>query len=529
MTPQPFTHPNALKVFGPAGSGKTRTLIEILWDHVSAGDFLLSEGIICSFTRAASYDIARRASGGAAPGRHHTTLHALCKRYYGFDGEAVNKHLRGFFAERHIAYTPSRHDGDEWAPDEEWSKSEGGELMAFIGLCRNRLLTLAEGRALQRPPKGLEHWWDTGALERLYADYTQWKDDHQFFDFTDLLEYAVKHPPQGRWPFFVLDEAQDCTPLQWAVAQLFAARAEVAYIGGDDDQAIYSWAGATPVEFLRAQTTETDILHINHRSAGLIVDESQAFIRQNVERQDKGTRAVRDGGEIGSAAFPVLSSDESTFVMGRAHYLLEPLMQELEVACYPFVDKRGKYGVTGKAAATYERYSRLHRGQALTLGEWRLLADEIPAAPWLTHGTKARLAAIPADQQKALYIRLPDITTYGALVDLQQKIAEGNLSPIYRLDRSRIDYLRGVEAKHGADMLTEAAAAKVCAVGPIHAFKGLECDHAVISESMPPAAIAEAYVDPEPERRVFYVGMTRAKDRITWVPGVAHRNFRMVL
>ena len=56
--------------------------------------------------------------------------------------------------------------------------------------------------------------------------------------------------------------------------------------------------------------------------------------------------------------------------------------------------------------------------------------------------------------------------------------------------------------------------AGVCWVGPIPAFKGLEADTVVLMSGMPPAATREAIRDPEPERRVFYVAVSRAKERV---------------
>ena len=41
-----------------------------------------------------------------------------------------------------------------------------------------------------------------------------------------------------------VDEAQDLSPLQWAVVRKLAERAKRIYVAGDDDQAIYKWAGA---------------------------------------------------------------------------------------------------------------------------------------------------------------------------------------------------------------------------------------------------------------------------------------------
>ena len=47
----------------------------------------------------------------------------------------------------------------------------------------------------------------------------------------------------------IVDEAQDCTPLQWSVIYKLAENTDRIYLAGDDDQAIYQWNGADPKYF----------------------------------------------------------------------------------------------------------------------------------------------------------------------------------------------------------------------------------------------------------------------------------------
>src|SRR6185312_14321956 len=145
------------------------------------------------------------------------------------------------------------------------------------------------------------------------------KEEQNLYDFTDMLEYALQNPPTEQFAFFVLDEAQDCTPLQWAVAHAFAQNAEVAYLAGDEDQCLYSWMAASPSHFLSADTGRPDILHENHRSGSAIVEMAQKFIRRNQERQDKAMTATRVGGVVNSNVswLPKLDVNESTFIMAR--------------------------------------------------------------------------------------------------------------------------------------------------------------------------------------------------------------------
>lgn len=528
----PFSHPNGTKLFGPAGAGKTRQLVTWLREHEDGGDFRVRDGIICSFTRAAAHDIARRVRGDdGEPAPYHATLHALARRYHGIDQQLAEPRLGEFFAEHHIAYDRGTGaDTDQWI---EAGGSPGNLINAFWVRCRNLLISLDEGLRRETPAPKLVPYWDAGTMNRLFGRYLEWKRQNSLVDFTDMLEDAAASPPSGtQWPVFVVDEAQDQTPLQWRVAQGFAAASEVCYVAGDDDQCLYSWSGAQPESFLDADLGGADILHVNHRSGSNIVDYAQAFIRRNRVRVDKGMMASREGGVVAHCdELPVLHPAQSTYLMARAHYLMSDWITDLEERGYPFLDRRKSGGVNGRAALAYRRFLALRDGRRLTLAEWRLLATDAIASdgPWLTRGAKTRLRALDAQLAERTLVGVDDLTAYGGTADLQDAIRAGAVAPLSRLPQKRIGYLRRVAERWGEEYLDEHRAASVCQVGPIHQFKGLECDHAVVHSGLPPAAVNDALVNPEAERRVIYVAMTRARERLSIVNAHAAVQWQTVL
>lgn len=528
-----FSHPRALRIFGPAGAGKTANVVNLLREHVEDGDFELSDAVICSFTRIAARDISRRVRDDGEPSRYHCTLHAFVKRYYGFDSEIADTRLKEFFSDQGIDYEAGRPgDPEEWNTSEADGQSEGAQIVSFWSKCRNRLISFEQGRREYAAPAVLASWWVGDRLDRLWQRYVAWKNANNLIDFTDMLEMALESPPGMQWPVFVLDEAQDCTPLQWAVANSIANRCEVAYVAGDDDQAIYSWAGATPQEFLEARVAAEDTLHVNYRCESKILDEAQGFIRRNRLRHDKAMEAGNSGGTVERAhELPALDVRQSTFVMGRAHYLLDSAMAELERRGYPFFDHRRQRGVNGSAGLAFRRWHELARGGRISIDEWRLLCDKtIPSrGPWLMHGTKTRLAKLDPAFRRETFVTADRLAVYGATEDLVNAVKARSVEPLGGIPAFRRAYFRDVVANYGPEYLDEQAAAKVCQAGPVHAFKGLECDHVVLHSGMPPAATREAIFDPEPERRVFYVGLTRAKTRLTHLQGPAFSQWQEVL
>ena len=85
-------------------------------------------------------------------------------------------------------------------------------------------------------------WFHFEFVERAYRKY---KEKHLLLDFTDLLERIIDAPERlPTLEVLIVDEAQDMSQLQWRLVLELASRAKRSYIAGDDDQAVYNWAGA---------------------------------------------------------------------------------------------------------------------------------------------------------------------------------------------------------------------------------------------------------------------------------------------
>jgi superfamily I DNA/RNA helicase len=77
----------------------------------------------------------------------------------------------------------------------------------------------------------------------IIRNYKKFKKDNKM-DFTDMVEKYVKEVNPPSYKVFIVDEAQDLTPLQWLFVEKVAKQAKRVYLAGDDDQAIYEWNGA---------------------------------------------------------------------------------------------------------------------------------------------------------------------------------------------------------------------------------------------------------------------------------------------
>ncbi|WP_350635882.1 ATP-dependent DNA helicase [Pseudoalteromonas sp. GW168-MNA-CIBAN-0100] len=164
---------------------------------------------------------------------------------------------------------------------------------------------------------------------RVYAAYQEACDRAGLVDFAEILlrSYEVlKNNPtllrhyQQRFAHMLVDEFQDTNTIQYAWLKLLAGDTNSIMIVGDDDQSIYGWRGAkieNIKRFLTDFSAETIRLEQNYRSTATILKASNALIQNNSERMGKSLWTDGNDGEPISiyAAFNEL--DEARFVSSK--------------------------------------------------------------------------------------------------------------------------------------------------------------------------------------------------------------------
>lgn len=142
-----------------------------------------------------------------------------------------------------------------------------------------------------------------GTLEKILREYREAVRRTGALDFDDMLyecrrllqERAdVRKRWQERFSHILIDEFQDCNPMQYETLKLLAGEARNVFAVGDDDQSIYGFRGACP-DVLRRFAEEFHggkiLLNVNYRSRERIVKASLAVIGENRNRFSKELRA----------------------------------------------------------------------------------------------------------------------------------------------------------------------------------------------------------------------------------------------
>lgn len=176
------------------------------------------------------------------------------------------------------------------------------ELTTYISYVKNKMLS--------------EDQWGTvkvsvAQAERVLREYERFKrTSHSclLVDYDDMLTLANdlldRHPAllaayQGRYDYLLTDESQDTSLVQHELISKLVKRHGNLFVVADDDQSIYSWRGAEPEYLLHFRdyypSAEVLFMEHNYRSAPVIVDTADRFIRRNKHRYDKKMYTENEG------------------------------------------------------------------------------------------------------------------------------------------------------------------------------------------------------------------------------------------
>jgi DNA helicase-2/ATP-dependent DNA helicase PcrA len=391
-------------------------------------------------------------------------------------------------------------------------------------------------------------------------------------EHNDIRELA-----QNRWRYIHIDEYQDTNALQGILANLLAAKHRNLFVVGDIDQTIYTWRGATIENLLEFDKeypeSQTIILERNYRSTKNLVDAANAVIEKNKNRKEKYSTTERAVGEPIHVHMARSAEDEARWIALKIRELMRNgvtpegivILFRTNFQSRALEEGLLRAGVPYKLLGT-RFFARKEVKDALS---WMRLAmdpsrevDKLRAAATPARGIgKVTLGKLAAGQRGQL--RAGELAKVEEFERVITELASGAAtlipSEFVKLvveksgmrralheegseeDRERfenVEELASVAARHDAipgqegiaAFLAEAALASDqdemdqgektgVTLMTIHAAKGLEFNTVFVSgmeEGLFPHSDmgGEKDRDEEEERRLFYVAMTRAKERL---------------
>lgn len=487
---------NINKVFGPPGTGKTTYLLNTVERYLEEGTLPLSIGYF-AFTRKAANEAKERAIqkfphlNEKSDFPWFRTLHSLAYRCLGASSkDMMSSEDYREFAE--VARLDIRVDPSD---EEEGFIKTDNPILNEINLARIRGVDLR----VHYNQSSLTVPWST--FEYVERVYRQFKDIRNLMDFTDLLEKVLLEP--DRLPtlnLLIIDEAQDLSRLQWDLVKELVKRSDTTYIAGDDDQAIYHWAGADVDTFLDLPGSNI-ILDQSYRVPPVIHDLANEITNRIRIRQPKTWKA-KEGFEGKVFRYNVftdvnIANGESWLILGFTNYFLTPIHSWLLGEGILF-ERNGHRSISETIIKAVLGWEALRKGKEIDYETLAVVYKHL-GTDFIKRGHKSLKSADP----NAMYSMQKLKDEHGLLTDsiwheALTKIAEDKRTYIIALLR------RGVK-------LTGTPSVKLSTV---HAAKGGEADKVMLRLDLSGRFMEEIEKNPDDMRRLLYVAVTRAKHEL---------------
>ncbi len=525
-------------ILAGAGTGKTRAITHRIAYRALTGEVSPRHVLAVTFTARAAAEMRARLAQLGAGGVQARTFHAAALRqlrYFAprlFDGRAMPElmeskvRLIGLAAAR-ANVRADRAAARDLASEIEWAKSSMVEPGEY---------PVAAAKARREPPH------EAAKVAEVFAAYETLKRRQGVIDFEDMLRAAVwaveEHSDvaeqvRAQYRHFVVDEYQDVNPLQQRLLDAWLGGRDDLTVVGDASQTIYSFTGATSgylIDFPRQRRDAVVVRLVrDYRSTPQVVGLANAVIRQargteaRLRLELQGQRPP--GPEPDLKIFPD-EPGEAVAVARRCAELIAAGTPASEIAVLfrtnaqsesyekALAEAEVPYVVRG-AERFFERPEvrqamiALRSATRTTPGETPLVeavVDALAATGW------ARGQPPPGGQQREQWEAL------SAIVTLAEEYARspallplGEPATVQRdvtLAAFVAELTRRAEQQH-------APVVEGVTLASLHSAKGLEWDAVFLvglAEGTLPTTYAKTPEQLEEERRLLYVGVTRARE-----------------
>lgn len=558
------------------GSGKTTVLVSRLGYMCHVRGIPPEQILTMTYTVAAARDMRTRYAFffGAEEAEHLAfhTINSVCSRiiryYERVTGGTAFRLLEDGGQKSAILSELYRGQTNDFA-----TESIVKNLETAITYAKNQML---KGEALSEiQVEGLEfptfyQSYCNTLRERHLMDF----DDQMVYALQILRKYPrILQAVQTRYRWFCVDEAQDTSKIQHVIIRLLAGKAGNLFMVGDEDQSIYGFRAAYPQALTEfdAVYPNARVLYMerNYRSTEQIVAAADAFIQKNQNRWPKQMKATRGKGPEVREISVYDRQEQYNYLCKTAQNCLSEtaaLYRDNDSAL-PLIDLLDRAGISYRCrqveslfftsrvvrditdiirfaldpedgALFLDIYYKLGAGISRVLAQEAVRSGSNPleyiivssaASPWTKKQCKALLThmtnLVKERGDKAVY-RIVHFMGYGDYwqerggdlhkAEILEALGTQVATPDLLLDR--LEELRGVIQTGSQDP------ASPFVLSTIHSSKGLEYDKVIlmdVADGLLPRILPEDGMEPEKldayeeERRLFYVGMTRARRELS--------------
>lgn len=464
-------------ILGPPGTGKTTFLLKKVSEDLSSGIPIEKIGYI-SFSRQAINEAKSRLITNINKVKKRPpffrTLHSLAFSELGLKKEEVisSQEIEDFLSTLGVV--------KEEQPESISFplRAKGSRLLAYDQLCR-----ISDGVRKEVLYDADEEEISEYELSQFVSAYGRYKDRIKKIDYTDMLSRYLERDSYPQLDRLYVDEVQDLSRIQWEIVRKLAENAQETYLAGDDDQSIYGFIGADPTALIEGEYRSVTCLDKSYRLPKKVYFLARGVIQGIHKRRPKKFTASNKEGiiEYEDNIENIDFSSGSWLVLCRHTHHCSDISESLRELGVPH-SFRG-YCPTNTEAARVIQLWEQHRGTTLS--------EELI-------------------KTFSLYSTAPN---------------KNNCSWLVAFDKFSGNLRSHLVSSYNYNGVKDFGVSPRIIINTLHGCKGAEAENVVLLPDMTKKTYSNYEISAETEIRVFYVGITRARERLIILSPRSQRYF----